>query len=49
MVETATVITRFKCPIPRQLVVHTSDVLVLAIRLYARRDRLLRTEVGVLN
>src|SRR5207248_1110872 len=40
VVETATVIAGFKCPIPRELVVHTSNVLVLPIRLHPRCYRL---------
>ena len=49
VVETATIITRFERPILGDLVVPAGDVLVLTIRIHARRDRLLRAKVEVFN
>ena len=49
VVEAATIVARFEGPIFGDLVVHASDVLMLAIRFHARRDWFLRAEVEVFN
>ena len=49
MVEAAAIITRFESHILEELVVHAKDRLMLAIRLQAWHNRLLRAEVEVFD
>src|SRR5271165_5659050 len=49
MVKTAAIITGFKCVAPLDLVINACHVLMLAIRLHARRYRLPRAQVHVFD